>query len=393
MSFCVTSFSASTVLADLPDSNTSFSFSQNSYCFTTSLSPDFTALLSEFNLLVNSLAETINEQRLVSKEQQILLHKVIVQIDVAILAVDEDNHISLMNPAAEKLFSQKFTELEGAPIHQLGLQKVVEADIRRVVEFELATIKKKVYLHTDEFFEKGIQRKLIFITDVQKMLHEEERRAWQKLVRVLSHEINNSLAPITSISDSLSQLVHSSEKLADIKEDLTDGLAVITERSQSLEYFIERYQQLSHLPMPEKSVVNLAQLLESVAALYEDERVTLCDLTADEIYVDNSQLQQVLVNLIKNALEAMKDKPEKTVEIRCSQDRQSFIIEVLDHGTGIFNSDNLFVPYYTTKAQGSGIGLALSRQIIANHGGELSLSNRKDTEGAIARISLPKAAA
>ncbi|WP_448550196.1 sensor histidine kinase [Thalassotalea fusca] len=346
--------------------------------------------LGEFNGLLNSLSETLNQQRLISKEKQILLHKVIAQIDVAILAVDKHHHLTLMNPAAEQLFNKRFSLIEGMPINQLGLQEVVTKDIKRVVEFEVATSKKKVYLYTDEYFDNGQRNKLIFITDIQRLLLEEERQAWQKLIRVLSHEINNSLAPISSIGESLSHLLTTESAPVTMREDLVDGLNVIVERSQSLEGFIERYQQLSHLPAPEKSLVNLSTLLDSVASLYESAQINIHHFAPIEVFIDKSQIQQVLVNLIKNAFEAMDGESCHTVDIVCTNSKKQVIIEIIDCGTGIFNSDNLFVPYYTTKSQGSGIGLALSRQIIANHGGELTLSNRNDgQQGAVARMTLP----
>ncbi|MCJ8273068.1 MAG: PAS domain-containing protein, partial [Psychrosphaera sp.] len=172
----------------------------------------FDGALDEFNQLLNALAQTLAEQNLISKERQILLGKVIVQIDVAIIAVNSNQCVTLMNPAAEKLFNCRCEEIQGGPIKTLGLQEMVSGECSKVVEFSvrdthLKEMTKKVYLRTDEYFEKGIRQKLIFITDIQDILREEERQAWQKLLRVLSHEINNTLAPISSISETLSELV------------------------------------------------------------------------------------------------------------------------------------------------------------------------------------------
>lgn len=344
--------------------------------------------LSEFNRLLNGLTDTLSQQRLVTIENQILLHKVIAQIDVAIVAVDHNNCITLLNPAAEKLFNCRFDEMQGWPIKSLGLQDVIEGEYRQVAEFEIKQYKKKVYVHTDEYFEQGIKQKLIFVTDIQHLLREEERLAWQRLLRVLSHEINNSLAPIASISETLTRMVGQSEIESELGTDLSDGLAVITERSMSLNSFIERYQQLTKLPMPSKSLIELMPLIRTVAALFDE-----CNIIIDEIeiqvFADESQLQQVLVNLLKNACESMSESQDSTVHIHFKQQQQQLKIIIDDQGSGISNMDNLFIPFYTTKDKGSGIGLTLSRQIIVNHGGDLSLANRTSDQGVRATILLP----
>ena len=355
-------------------------------------------VLTEFNQVFNELSSALAEQQLISKEKQVLLHKVIAQIDVAIIAVDEKCHITLMNPSAEKLFSCRFDEMQGWPIKSLGLQSVLEGEYRKVVEFEIKEYKKKVYIHTDEYFEKGIKQQLIFITDIQNLLREEERQAWQKILRVLSHEINNSLAPIASISETLTRLLSNNMaqydegteliKDTELVEDLQEGLSVITERANSLNTFLQRYQQLSQLPVPDKTVFDCQLLLKSAILLFDECNIQLIGLPLS-IYADEAQLQQVLVNLVKNAQQAMIGVNGGKITISWQQkgDRVEIVIE--DEGMGIDNTDNLFVPFYTTKEDGSGIGLVLSRQIIINHGGDLTIKNRVDKTGAKATIYLP----
>ncbi|MGB1299575.1 MAG: sensor histidine kinase, partial [Psychrobium sp.] len=258
--------------------------------------------LNEFNQLLNSLADSMAQQNLVNKERQILLHKIISHIDVAIVAVDHHQCISLMNPAAEQLFDVKFSRLDGAPVHMLGLATALPKDYREVVEFEIKQNRKKVYLHSDEYFEQGNKHRLIFITDIQDILRDEERSAWQRLLRVLSHEINNSLAPIASISESLHQAsVTGSDVLA--PSDFQEGLAVISERSLHLNDFIKRYQQLTKLPEPQKAMINLGQLIATSARLFDNIYINAIDDNW-QCYGDESQLEQVLVNLLKNACEA-----------------------------------------------------------------------------------------
>jgi len=356
--------------------------------------------LKEFNIVFNGLSSALAEQELISKERQILLDIVIKQIDVAIVAVNKNSHIILMNPAAEKLFSCPFNEVEGWPVSTLGLQDVLTHESRQVIEFEIKEHKKKVFIHTDEYFEQGDRHKLIFITDIQKLLHEEERQAWQKLLRVLSHEINNSLTPIASLSDTLIRLIENQRKQENLHhidstvsvkdelyDDLEEGLAVIAERAQSLNEFLLRYQEFSCLPKPEKTLFELADLLKSMLLLFDDHNIQLFGQPL-VIYGDEKQLQQVLVNLIKNAQQAMLKNSSGIITIEWQQKEDIVEINIMDQGTGINNIDNIFVPFYTTKTDGCGIGLVFSRQIIVNHGGQLTLSNRAKEQGAIASIIL-----
>jgi len=271
--------------------------------------------LGEFSQLINSLAKTLNQHRLVTREHQILLGKVTDQIDVAIVALNSEEKITLMNPAAEKLFQCRFEQRQGAPIKELGLQDISQGEFRKVVEFELKPYKKKVYLHTDEYFDHGVKHQLIFITDIQHLLQEEERQAWQRLLRVLSHEINNSLAPIASISETLSKLVvqntqcdenNKNESINDdLIQSLTMGLGVIKERSHSLNEFIQQYQELYKLPKPNKVIFSVTSLLNSCIGLFHNSNIQLEGLDINA-YADLNQLQQVVVNLLKNAQDAQK---------------------------------------------------------------------------------------
>ena len=215
-----------------------------------------------------------------------------------------------------------------------------------------------------------------------------ERQAWQKLLRVLSHEINNSIAPIASIGETLSRMVEKQSSGTELDNDLKEGLAVITERAQSLNVFIQRYQTLTKLPLPNKSLFNIAPLIQSVALLFSEAKIEYSS-HALNVYADKDQLQQVLVNLIKNAFESMQQNPQDKIVMQWQQDNQQVEISILDQGTGITNIDNLFVPFYTTKKQGTGIGLSLSRQILINHGGDLTIKNRQDQSGVQATIYLP----
>lgn len=366
--------------------------------------------LADFNQLLNDLATRLAEQSLITREKQILLTKVTNQIDVAIVAVDHKSNISLMNPTAERLFKKRFDELQGWPIRSLGLHEILvqaqQKGLSKVTEFEINQNKRKVYVRTDTYFELGQQHHLIFITDIQHLLRDEERLAWQKLLRVLSHEINNSLTPIASISETLGQIVSASNEHQAFSQDtrgsLIDGLAVVTERAHALNHFIQDYQQLTRLPLPTKTLFSLNAFFQAICQLFENSEVSMqsCDI---KVFADSEQLQQVFVNLLKNAQEANLAAGRKNshIIIEWRVDDNMVHIAVIDQGLGINNADNIFVPFYTTKKQGSGIGLTLSRQIVLNHGGDLSLVNSNATDqkafvkaakkGAKATVILPMA--
>lgn len=361
--------------------------------------------MSDFNRVLNGITATMEQQKQSIKEQQLLFAKVVAQIDVAIIAADAQGKIVLINPSAEKLFSCRFEQVNGGGVNQLGLHKVLNQAINQVVEFELKHQKKKVYLHTDEYLVNGQRHKLIFITDIQRLLRDEERLAWQRLVRVLSHEINNSLTPIASISESLKLLTRDDLAETETQQDLTEGLAIISERAHSLNRFINSYHQLSTLPVPEKSMVNLYQFILSITSLYPEVTWHIQGDEKIELYIDSTQIQQVFVNLITNSIEASLPLHNKLnsdgknqsdvqlADIKINIDwhvsNNKLQLNLIDEGSGIANTDNLFVPFYSTKKQGSGIGLVLSRQIIMNHDGDLLLQNRQDKTGGIASIYLP----
>lgn len=347
-------------------------------------------VISEFNELLNALTERLSKQSLISREQQILLTKIISQIDVAIVACDQQQRLTLLNPAAERLFSTKEHDIIGWPLKQLGLHPIVEKELQQSMQIKLPNKNEKVLVKKDTYLENGEQNTLIFITHIQQILREEERKAWQRLLRVLSHEINNSLAPIASIAETLTS-IQSKECVINEKyrHNFSQGLHVIQERAHSLNHFIQDYQKLAKLPEPQKKPVKLRHLINDALALFKDTefKVSECDIS---IVVDKDQMQQVLVNLFKNADEANRLASEESiVAIQLKQTPQTLEIAITDNGPGITNTDNLFVPYYSTKEFGSGIGLVLSRQIIRNHGGELSLENRFEGRGACARIALP----
>jgi nitrogen fixation/metabolism regulation signal transduction histidine kinase len=245
------------------------------------------------------------------------------------------------------------------------------------------------------FREEGVPHTLVVIADLTRALREEEIKAWQRLVRVLGHELNNSLAPIKSISGSLRSLMKREDRAHDWEEDMTSGLEIIESRAEGLNQFMAVYANLAKLPPPNPAPTDMGRLIRRVAALQTNVPVEIVggpEITAN---IDAAQIEQVLINLFKNAAEAVIEHAEETgnrggVRTRWTQRGQSFEVVVEDDGAGIANPANLFVPFFTTKATGSGIGLVLCRQIIENHGGTIALENRADegATGMLARLRL-----
>jgi signal transduction histidine kinase len=229
----------------------------------------------------------------------------------------------------------------------------------------------------------------VVVADLSVPLREEELKAWQRLVRVLGHELNNSLAPIKSIAGSLTAMLKRSPRSPDWEDDMRAGLEIIETRAEGLGRFMQAYARLAKLPQPTLALAEIGPLVRRAAAL--ETRLTIAmkggpDLTAR---VDAAQIEQVLINLFKNAVEAALETGGG-VHVSWKQ-RKSFVeILVEDDGPGIANTANLFVPFFTTKPSGSGIGLLLCRQIAENHGGTITLRNREGgATGCAALLRLP----
>lgn len=347
--------------------------------------------LDEVMARINTLANTLANQSLQTRESQLLLQKVTDQIDVAVLAVDDDRRVSFINPATARLLGKESAHIIGKSLADLGLQPLINVDRRQLVALNIGRHSGKFYVYSDRYFEQGQRFRLLLITDIQRILQEEERQAWQNLLRVLNHEINNSLTPIASISDTLRRLSDQQTMPETVRERFNEGTAVIKERANALSSFISNYGQLTHLAEPHKQPLSVAQLIGDLRPLFQNRTITIetdADLT---VYADRTQMQQLFLNLLKNADEAMDDQAG-VITVSWAIENDFVTIRIRDQGCGIANPDNLFVPFYSTKGRGSGIGLALSRQIVFNHYGRLLISNRSDQQGAEAVIALPHAA-
>ncbi|TQV72311.1 PAS domain-containing protein [Aliikangiella marina] len=339
---------------------------------------------------INRLAKRLSDQKLASIESQLLLQTVIDHIDVAIIALDSDNTIRLINPAARKLLQIEQRDSTTTLVQQLQSVQSFSSGHNQVLELSFGQQQGKFNVHVETYREGGEEQKLLFITDVSSLLRREERKAWQNLVRVISHEINNSLTPIASISQTLLSVVAAETSQQKGRADLLDGLKLISQRANNLSSFVNSYRQITRLPEPTLTQVDFKQLLQKVVGLFDDSNITMLSDVEVSFKCDSVQLEQVLINLLKNATEAMAEQsPLGTIAVDWQIDAGNFRFRIMDEGCGIKNPENLFVPFYTTKKSGTGIGLVLCRQIIEAHGGSLNLNNREDGLGSQAVIEIP----
>jgi PAS domain S-box-containing protein len=336
----------------------------------------------------NLLGETLRAQRLGAMEATTLLRTVMAEIDVAIFAFDHDGRLRLVNRAAERLLDQPAERLLGRTPEQAGLAPYVEGETPRTVDAAFPGGNGRWEVRRGTFRQDGLPHLLLVIADVSKTLREQELVAWQRIVRVLSHEINNSLAPIKSLSGSMRGLLDRNPRPADLDADLRRALDVIGGRSEALVRFMSAYARLAKLPAPIRAPVNVSEWVMRVAALETRLPVTVIPGPRLTILADGDQLDQMLINVIRNAGDASLPGGG-SVRVTWGRINGSVAVRVIDDGPGIPESGNLFVPFFTTKPQGSGIGLVLSRQIAEAHGGTFALENRGDARGCVATITLP----
>ncbi len=343
-------------------------------------------LYHEINLLTNDLKRQ-NQQAV---ESRILLNGVMDHTDVAIMAFDSHRRITLSNRAGCELLNSVKSDCIGKSAEDFDIKTILEIEESKPFSHTFPGANGRWTVRRKEFRENGVPHTLILIQDLSKSLREEERMAWKRLIRVMGHELNNSLAPIKSISTTLNTLVSRESISAELKEDLEDGLHVIQKRADALSRFVGDYSKIAKLPAPSKSLFSLNDLVGRIVDLHDFKGRTIKaeECCALEIYADEAQVEQLLINLIKNAIEANLATSGHTL-IRCVREPKRIIIEVLDEGLGLASSENLFIPFYSTKPGGSGIGLTLSQQIAENHEGGLELVNREDRTGCVARVSLP----
>jgi nitrogen fixation/metabolism regulation signal transduction histidine kinase len=343
--------------------------------------------LGEVTREVNALADTLREQRLDALEATALLRKVMEEIDVAVFSFDGEQKLRLLNRAGERLLNRPSERLLGLSAQDIGLADCLREEGPRVIDAVFPGGSGRWEVRRSTFRQGGLPHRLLVLSDVSRALREEELKAWQRIVRVIGHELNNSLTPIKSISGSLRSLLNRESRPGDWEDDMRRGLAVIGSRSESLSRFMEAYARLAKLPQPRMQPVDIGALVRRVIGLETRLKVSVEPGPPLTIQADSDQLEQLLINVIRNAADASL---ETDGGVRLSWERSAnyLDIRIQDEGPGLSNTTNLFVPFFTTKPGGSGIGLILSRQIAEAHGGSLTLANHEVGRGCEAWLRL-----
>ncbi len=344
--------------------------------------------LSDVMQQVNAMGATLRAQRLGAMEATTLLRKVMEEIDVAIFAFDEHGKLKLLNRAGERLVGAAAERAMDLPAEDLGLGDFLSGAAEQTVQRAFPGGFGRWGVTRTSFREGGLPHQLLVITDLTRPLREEELQAWQRLVRVLGHELNNSLTPIKSIAGSLETILKREPLAEDWREDMTRGLGIIGNRAEALARFLGAYAKLARLPRPALGPVRVADWVQRAVRMETRTPVRVEAGPDVTVRADGDQLDQALINLVRNAADAMEGLGGEIV-VTWRVERWQLVVEILDEGPGLAATANLFVPFFTTKPGGSGIGLVLCRQIAEGHGGTLTLGNREDRGGCVARLQLP----
>jgi PAS domain S-box-containing protein len=336
---------------------------------------------------VNDLGSTLQRQRTEAVESTVLLTHVMEEIAVAVFAFDPAHQLLLVNKAGEQLVGGDSRDLVGQPASVLGFDEYLSGEPRRLIDRSFSGRRERYEVRRAMFYRDGRPHHLVVMTDLSQALREEEQAAWQRIVRVLSHEINNSLTPIKSIAHSLRRIIDRAPEFQR-SDEVLQGLSLIEERSGALGRFLRAYAQLARLPKPNPKGVVVADMVNRIVELEKRLPVEVRSSADVVVTADSDQLEQLLINVVRNAVDASLETGG-TVAVGWKQAGRWFELDIDDEGKGLPDTSNLFVPFFTTKPNGSGIGLALSRQIAEAHGGTIALENRVPGPGCRATLRLP----
>ncbi len=356
--------------------------------------------LEELNHSLNMLNNMIQEIYVKKLAQEQYYQRILKEADIGILTINPKGHILFANPRIEELLNYRplnhIKQLNQVDEKLYGLFSELKPFERRLVQLTNEREKKQIALKSTQINLNQTDLLLVVAQDIQQELDEKETESWVRLIRVLTHEIMNSITPITSISESILRYYKTADGQPAVEppgegqlQNIIKGLEVIRGQGIDLMEFVQSYRSFLSLPPPDKSVVPAQRLLEKVAVLMAQEnqqgaiRIDFSSHPEElELFIDEKQISQVLVNLCKNALQSMDGRETGAIRMVASQNAQERkFIRVSDNGPGIPADllDQIFVPFFTTKKTGTGIGLSLSKQIMHLHGGSLSVESQENT--------------
>ena len=337
---------------------------------------------------INEVVLNYREQLADNQERYKYYETLLDTVDSALLVVDDKENVQWMNKAAQQTLCghaihsvDALNEFNPNVAQQLAKLQAGEVKVIKLFKEEVT---QEMAVTMTEYTTKGFRYRLYCFTNVRSLLEENEMEAWQKLVRVLTHEMMNSIAPIISLSETLAERVEQENRGEQLNEMIVHGMQVIHRRSKGLLEFVENYRKLSRLSSPVLAYVKVGDLLSDIKKLFHNPKIDYRYRIEDNeqlLLIDRSQIEQVLINLLKNAEEACVEQSNPVVEVTTSymKEKRMLLISVSDNGCGILPDvqDKIFVPFFTTKQKGSGIGLSLCKQIMSLHGGTISVRSEE----------------
>ena len=363
---------------------------------------DFSSDGAGFKALGEAFTDIIENMRERHADQESdvrRLRALIEHIPVPLLTLHVDDSITLQNNAARRLFgAEHVTQLRDLRRFGVSFADSVATAVpgrRELVQFSVEGIEYHLTLATTEIIVGGESERLVSLQDIQSELDATQAEAWEELVRVLTHEIMNSITPVTSLAKTAADVVEDvlakeqrKEPMGEDLEDLRDAVTTVARRSDSLTQFVDSYRQISRLAPPEKKRIHIGELFEEVARLaraeWNDERVDFSYLVSPselDVYADRDLLEPVMLNLLRNAWQSTMNIEQPVIRMQGRLNRRNnVVIEILDNGPGVPDdiATKVFVPFFTTREHGSGVGLALARQVMIAHGGFIRLSRNED---------------
>jgi len=357
------------------------------------LGKSFDQLNNAFNQVIQDFQRIRGDK----EENYRYLHTVVQHVGVGLIAFDRQGDVELFNTAAKKL-------LGIARLRNInGLEQISTELMQKISKLKTGSRDLIKIQHDDDFLQlaafatefqlRGRALKLVSLQNIQSELEEQEMEAWQKLIRVLTHEIMNSITPISSLAKTVDQTLDELNlenfHRGEMKE-IHDAVSTIHKRSEGLIHFVETYRKLTRIPQPNFQMISVMDLFKNVLHLTYSESSNkniniLSNVRPESLHViaDQELIEQVLLNLIRNAFDALSETKDASLSLKSElDDRGRVVIRVSDNGSGIVTEaqEKIFIPFFTTKKSGSGIGLSLSRQIMRQHGGSINVTSEPDVE-------------